>query len=256
MRSPFHVALLWILLLATTGCRKQAAERKSEPGPRVIAADAMVPATDAVPVEASAGISAPADASGISKKASDDLGRELEVTSEPDVPKRYAALSRDQLVGLVQWTAVCPVVLRAARELATRGDATYLPQRPATDDAATIGRALCMIAMIEDERERRTALRAYLPTTGKVAWSREDCPGDNGNEKGGIVEGTVTRDKASGRELAGYRYDEGCKAGPIAGQHVCSGVGPGSSVEVNLVPASDGRLYIAKIERRLNTGCY
>jgi hypothetical protein len=233
-----------VIAIVVLGCRSSQSPAKPPPeaGPRAIALDAGS-SIDAM--------TAPVDV-GLSAQDIEQIEEALRVSGE--FPQRLAALSRDQHVGLVQ-RASCPTALDAARLLARRGDASHLPRRPAADDAAAIGRALCLIAQVEDATERRDFLRAYLPPTGAIAWSAEDCPGDHGNEKGGITEGTFTRAKATGRELSdAFVHFEGCRPA-AAGEHVCTGAGRGSTVKVTLAPGPDGRLYISRIARNLNTGC-
>lgn len=179
--------------------------------------------------------------------------------------------------------AECGLAMEAAELLASRGDASHLPVRPASTDAGEHLRALCMLAhatdtdrqeaqwltwfgpdrvLIEEEHYDEFAEPAEEEEEGEDEDDSEDSAAvtqGDGPEVEQVGKTTTTRTRIAGAEAASDEYvgtrlgtdDWGCSGEECTAQETTSG----GRYTVVFAPAPDGSLYIVQLKTYRWSGC-
>ena len=175
----------------------------------------------------------------------------------------------------------CVLAMEAAELLASRGDASHLPVRPASTDASEHLRSLCMLAhssdtarqeaqwltwfgpdpvLIEDEHHDE-----FAEPAGEEEEGEDDSEAsavvtqDDGTEIEQVGKTTTTRTRIAGAAAASDEHlgarlgtdDWSCDGEECTAQETTSG----GRYTVVFAPAPDGSLYIVRLETYRWSGC-
>ena len=236
MRQVWGIALLM-------ACRDR--EKPPPPPPPPPPADAAI---DAVVVDAQPDAFVPAWYRPAAKEIEDKL------RTERDVHTAMAKLD-DRELRTLYGAFDCFRAMDAALVLAERGDKALLPTRRDENDPERLARKLCLISTLEPVLLRPYLVEYVAPT---FETSYEECRDDlpPGTEDT-HVKAKHKRAALTGKELRRFLLSQAqpaCRAG-TAGEVICTGDGPGQSLEITLAPI-DGKLVISKIDGTRNSGCY
>ena len=181
---------------------------------------------------------------------------EDKLRAERDVLAAMAKLDDTQLRTL-HGAFDCYRAMDAARLIADRGDKSLLPTRSGENDPERLARKLCLISTLEPDA-LRPYLAEYVAPTFRTSYEecRDDLPPGTEDTH---VKAKHTRAALTGKELRRFLLHQAqpaCRAGDTAGEFICTGDGPGQSLDITLSPGADGKLYISKIDGTRNSGCY